>query len=110
MLNERDIYTHLANGGEIKDLHKALENEIKKAQDRLIKEKDAELKKQETERKAAEARARAFKALKDYVTLVNPTLSDAFLNAALDACGDFKVIISKDAQTPDWLLDLFRLI
>ena len=110
MLNEKDIYSHLANGGDPKELFKALENEINNAQDRIIKEKDAELKKKEAEQKELKARAAAFKALKAYVTLVNPTLDDAFINSALEICKNFKVITSKDAQTPDWLLDFFKFI
>jgi hypothetical protein len=110
MLNEKDIYTHLKNGGSIEDLQKALENEINMAQDRIIKEKDLELKKKEAEQKAEKARATAFKALKAYVTLVNPTLDDAFINSALEICKSFRVVTCKDAQTPDWFLDLFKFI
>ena len=108
MLNSNDIYSHLANGGDIKDLYKALENEIHNAQDRIIKEKDAELKKQEQAKKELKARDAAFKAIKAYVALVNPELDDAFINSALDVCKSFKLFTSKDAQTPEWLLDFMR--
>lgn len=110
MLNEKDIYSHLANGGDIKDLYKALENEIHSAQDRIIKEKDAALKKKEAEQKELKARDAAFKAVKAYVTLVNPDLDDMFIDSALELCKNFRVISCKDAQTPDWLLDLLKLI
>ena len=108
MLNEKDIYSHLANGGDIKDLYKALENEIHSAQDRIIKEKDAELKKKEAEQKELKARDAAFKAIKAYVTLVNPDLDDAFIDSALEICRTFKVFSLKDAQSPDWLVDFIR--
>ena len=109
MLNEKDIYSHLANGGDPKELFKALENEIHSAQDRIIKEKDAELKERELAEKINKARAAAFKAMKAYVALVNPDLDDKFINSALDVCESFKVIkMNKDAQTPDWVLDVMR--
>ena len=111
MLTDKDIYSHLANGGDIKDLYKALENEIHNAQDRIAKEKDAELKKKEVEQKELKARAAAFKALKSYMTLVNPDLNDLFINIALDTCKSFKTIpCNKDVQTQDWLMNLFKLV
>ena len=110
MLNENDIYSHLMNGGDPKELFKALETEIHNAQNRIIREKDAELKKKETEQKELKARAAAFKALKAYVALVNPTLDDAFIDSALEICKNFRVITSKDAQSPDWLVDFIRNI
>ena len=108
MLNEKDIYSHLANGGDPKELHKALENEIHNAQDRIIKEKDAALKKKEAEQKELKARDAAFKAVKAYVALVNPDLDDMFIDSALELCKNFRVISCKDAQTPDWMLDMIR--
>ena len=110
MLNEKDIYSHLANVGDIKDLYKALENEIHNAQDRIIKEKEAEQKEKELADKKNKARTAAFKAIKAYVTLVNPTLDDAFINSALEICESFKVMTLKDAQSPDWLMDFIRNI
>ena len=108
MLNEKDIYSHLANGGDPKELHKALENEIHSAQDRIIKAKAEELKKKEAEQKELKARDAAFKAIKAYVALVNPDLDDAFIDSALEICKSFRVISCKDAQSPDWLIDFIR--
>lgn len=102
MLNEKDIYSHIANGGDPRELYKALENEIKAAQDKAIKAKAAELKKKEAEQKELKARDAAFKAIKAYVTLVNPNLSDAFISSALDVCKSFRVVTSSDAQTLEW--------
>ena len=110
MLNEKDIYSHIANGGDPKELYKALENEIKAAQEKAIKARVAELKKKEAEQKELKTRDAAFKALKAYVALVNPTLDDAFIDSALEICKSFRVIVSKDAQTPDWLLDFMKTI
>jgi hypothetical protein len=110
MLNEKDIYSHIANGGDPKALHKALEAEIKFAQEKVIKEKAAELKKRDNEQKALKARDAAFKALKDYVALVNATLDDAFIDSALEICKSFKIFTSKDAQTPAWFLDFIQRI
>lgn len=110
MLNEKDIYSHIANGGDPKELYKALENEIKVAQEKAIKAKTAALKKKEAEQKELKARDAAFKAIKTYITLVNPDLDDMFINSALDVCKNFRVVSSKDAQTPDWLLDFMKNI
>ena len=110
MLNEKDIYSHIVNGGDPQELHKALENEIKAAQEKAIKAKAAALKKKEAEQKELKARDAAFKALKAYVALVNPTLDDAFIDSALEICKSFKVVACKDAQTPDWLLDFMKNI
>lgn len=110
MLNDIDIYKHFMKGGSPEDLHKALENEIQNVQDRIIKEKDVELKKKEAEQKELKARAAAFKAIKAYVALVNPTLDDAFIDSALDLCKTFKVITCKEAQSPEWLIDFMRTI
>jgi hypothetical protein len=110
MLNEKDIYSHLANGGDPKELYKALENEIHTAQGRIIKEKAAALKKKDAEQKELKARDAAFKAIKAYVTLVNPTLDDVCIDSALEICKNFKVISVKDAQSPDWLIDFMKNI
>ena len=108
MLNEKDIYSHIANGGDTQELHKALENEIKAAQEKAIKAKAAALKKKEAEQKELKARDAAFKALKAYVALVNPTLDDAFIDSALGICKDFKIVACKDAQMPDWLIEFMK--
>ena len=113
MFNSNDIYSYLAKDGNPKEIYEALEKEIHDAQDRIAKEKDAELKKKEAEQKIEKARAAAFKALKSYVTLVNPDLDDIFISTALDPdwfLGFKTVPCNKDAQTPDWLLDLFKFV
>ena len=94
MLNEKDIYTHLKNGGSIEDLQKALENEIAAAQDRIIKEKDAELKKMEAEKKIGKARAAAHKAMMAYFTLVNPDINDDIVASVLDTLGTVEIRIN----------------
>ena len=108
MLNSNDIYSHIANGGDPKELYKALENEIKAAQEKAIKAKAAELKKKETEQRALKARDAAYKALKAYVALVNPTLDDVFIDSALEICRSFKIVSLKDAQTPEAYLDFIK--
>ena len=93
MLNEKDIYSHLANGGAVKDLYVALENEIHAAQDRIIKEKDAELKQKELAKRINEARKFAVATLKDYFALVNPKVDDKMIDIALDALKDINIEI-----------------
>ena len=66
MFNENDIYSHLVNGGNTKELYKALEIEINNAQNRIIKEKEVELKQKELREKKNKAADAALKALIDY--------------------------------------------
>lgn len=91
MLNEKDIYSHLVNGGDPRELYKALEIEIHNAQDRIIKEKDAELKKKELANRINEARKFAVAALKDYFALVNPSVTEDVINFVLDTLGTVEV-------------------
>ena len=55
MLNEKDIYTHLKNGGSVEDLKKALEDEVDAANARSLKEKEEEIQKREKEDKIDKA-------------------------------------------------------
>lgn len=110
MLNEKNIYNHLKNGGSIEDLEKALVNEINAAQDRIIKEKDAELKEKELAAKINKARTAAIKALKSYFALVNPTVDDKMINIALDTLESTKIVKKEGEIDKDRLLEfLFPL-
>ena len=94
MLNEKDIYTHLRNGGDPKELYKALENEIHSAQDRIIKEKDAELKQKELANRINEARKFSVAALKDYFALVNPSVTKDIINSVLDSLETIEIKVN----------------
>lgn len=112
MFNEKDIYSHLVNGGNIKDLYKALENEIHNAQDRIIKEKDAELKQKELANRINDARKLAVAALKDYFALVNPDVTADIINSVLDTLETIEVKINgvrgkhKDCGACDGIVNL----
>ena len=96
MLTNKDIYTHLKNGGSIEDLQKALENEIAAAQDRIIKEKDAELKKMEAEKKIGKARAAAHKAMMAYFALVNKNIDDDTVAQVLDLLSKVEIYVTEE--------------
>ena len=114
MLNEKDIYTHLRNGGDPKELYKALENEIHSAQDRIIKEKDAELKQKELANRISEARKFAVAALKDYFALVNPSVTKDIINSVLDSLETVEIKVNgvrgKGNMPGAMLFDIFKNI
>lgn len=110
MFNQNDIYSHLLNGGAIEDLHMALEKEIAAAQDKIIKQKAAELKEKELAEKIAKARTSAFKSLKNYFSLVNPSVDDNIINSILDTLETVEITINGvrgKTQMPGSLLDEF---
>jgi len=110
MFNQNDIYSHLLNGGEIKDLYVALEKEIAAAQDRIIKEKDAKLKEKELAEKIAKAREHAFQVLKRYFSLVNPSVDDNIINSVLDTLETVEIKVNGirgKTQMPGSILDEF---
>lgn len=109
MLNEKDIYSHIANGGDIKDLYKALENEIHNAQDRIIKEKDAELKQKKLAEKKSKMRIAAFQSLKDYFALANPDVTEDIINSVLDTLETVEIKIN-GVRGNGSLFDIFKLI
>lgn len=84
MFNENDIYSHFMKGGSPEDLHKALEIEIKNAQHRIAQEQEAEKKEKELAEQEAKARSAAFKALKFYLALANPDITDDIIDLTLD--------------------------
>ena len=113
MLNEKDIYSHLANGGDPRELYKALENEIHNAQDRIIKEKDAELKQKELANRINDARKFAVAALKDYFALVNPSVTEDVINSVLDTLETVEIKVNGvrgKNNMPGLLFDIFKLI
>lgn len=83
MFNSKDIYSHLMRGGDKQVLFDALRQEIAKAEEKIKTEKEAEQKAKKLAEQKAKARAAAFKALKDYLTLVNPNIEDDVINSVL---------------------------
>ena len=91
MLNEKDIYNHLCNGGDISSLYEALENEIEAAKAKIDEEKAAE---QETAKKEAyikEARQVAITALTEYFALVNPAVTENIISSVLSTLESVKI-------------------
>lgn len=94
MFNSNDIYTHLMNGGEIKDLYVALDKEIIEANKKVKAAKEAEQKEKELGEKIIKARASAFKALKAYFALVNPDITEDIINSVLDTLESVEIRIN----------------
>ena len=94
MLNSNDIYSHLLNGGAIKDLYVALDKEIAEANKKIKAEKEAEQKEKELAEKIAKARAHAFQVLKTYFSLVNPDITEDIINSVLDTLESVEVKIN----------------
>ena len=114
MFNENDIYSHLVNGGNAKELYKILEIEINNAQNRIVKEKEAEQKEKERGEKILKARAHAFHSLKNYFSLVNPDITEEIINSVLDTLESVEIKISgvrdkRDGITAKEMKDIWDL-
>jgi hypothetical protein len=96
MLNEKDIYNHLKNGGDSEDLYRALLNEISEVQKKVDAEKAAE---QEAAVKALaveEARKAAVAALTEYFALVNPNVTENVITSVLSTLESIKIENTKN--------------
>lgn len=72
MLNEKDIYTHLKNGGDPQELYDAFLKEMNTAQKKVDEEAEAEKAKAKENEAKSQARKAAVDALSTYFTLVFP--------------------------------------
>lgn len=91
MFNSNDIYSHLLNGGEIKDLYVALDKEIAEANKKIKAAKEAEKKEKELAEKIAKARPHAIQVLKTYLALVNPDVTEDIIEAVLSSLESARV-------------------
>ena len=109
MINEKEIYAHLKNGGNPEDLYQAFLNEINEAQKKVDAEKVAE---QEAAYKAVaieEARKAAVAALTEYFALVNPDVTEKIITSVLSTLESIKVKTGKRG-TAVWGGSLSNLI
>ena len=84
MLNSQDIYSHLLNGGELKELYAALDREIEEANKKIKIVKEAEQKEKELAEKIKKARPHAIQVLMNYFSLVNPDITEDIITSVLD--------------------------
>ena len=91
MISDRDIYEHLKHGGSLDELHKAFAKNIDKIQKQIENEAIAAKKAEELAEKRNKARIAAFKALKSYLALVNPDVTEDIINSVLSSLESAKV-------------------
>lgn len=89
MLNEKEIYTHLINGGKEEDLFNALENEINLAYEKIKKEEEKKKALKEKEEKRNEALERAVSALLEYFNFVKVKTDEKSLRELLLSLSNF---------------------
>ena len=94
MLNSQDIYSHLLNGGELKELYAALDREIEEANKKIKIVKEAEQKEKELAEKIGKARVAAHKAMMSYFALVNPDITDDIIASVLDTLETVEIKIN----------------
>lgn len=94
MLNSQDIYSHLLNGGEIKDLYVALDKEIAEANKKIKAVKEAEQKEKELAEKIKKARPHAIQVLKNYFAFVNPDVTEDIIASVLDTLESVEIKVN----------------
>ena len=85
MISDRDIYEHLKHGGSLDSLHKAFAKNIDKIQKQIEEEAVAAKKEKELAEKKDKARIAALKALKSYLALVNPNITEDIIDTILSS-------------------------
>lgn len=96
MINEKDIYYHLCNGGDISSLYEALENEIEAAKAKIDEEKAAEQEAAKKEAGIKEARKAAVAALTEYFALVNPSINEKIITSVLSSLESVKITVKPE--------------
>lgn len=94
MLTEKDIYSHIANGGSIDDLYAALDNEINIAKEKIEAEAAARKEAEEKKIKVAELRNNAVAALTEYFALANTDIDKDVINEVLNILDGAKISVS----------------
>ena len=102
MFDINDIYQHLLNGGNKQDLYACLERDIAAAEKKVKATKEAEKKEKELADKINKTRSAAFKALKDYLTLVNPDITEDIINSVLDTLESVKIKVNDEEWKVIW--------
>lgn len=91
MINEKEIYAHLKNGGDPEDLYQAFLNELEEAQKKVDEEKAAEEEAAEKALAVDEARKAAIAALTEYFALVNPDVTEKMITSVLTTLESVKI-------------------
>ena len=116
MINEKEIYAHLKNGGNPEDLYQAFLNELDEAQKKIAKEKVAEQEAADKALAVEEARKAAVSALTEYFALVNPSVTENIITSVLSTLESVKITVkpergirSKTSVFDEWA-DIMSLI
>ena len=91
MINEKDIYSHLLNGGNPQDLLDAFMKELNETQKKVDEDKKAKAEAEKTQKKVDTARKQAVAALLDYFSLVNPSVTEKMITSVLSTLESVKI-------------------
>ena len=95
MINEKEIYAHLKNGGNPEDLYQAFLNELNEAQKKVDEEKAAEQEAADKALAVETARKNAVAALTEYFALVNPDITEKMITSVLTTLESVKIKTGK---------------
>jgi hypothetical protein len=110
MLTEKDIYAHLKNHGSIKELHIALDNEIKNARARIEEDRAREEAAAKAKAEKETARKTAIDALLNYCKAVGADYSEKDLGSLVDMLEKNNIIFRQtEGKSRGDLYDLFGL-
>lgn len=99
MLTEKDIYSHLKNNGSVKELHIALDNEIKNARARIEEDRTREEAAAKARAEKETVRKTALDALLNYCKAVGADYSEKELVQILDMLEMNNIIFGKKGHT-----------
>ena len=95
MINEKEIYAHLKNGGDPEELYQAFLNELNEAQKKVDEEKIAEQVAADKAVAVKAARKQAIAALTEYFALVNPDVTEKIITSVLTSLESVKIKTGK---------------
>ena len=110
MINEKDIYSHLAHGGNPQDLLDAFMKELNETQKKVDEDKKAQAEAAKKQKKVDTARKQAVAALLDYFSLVNPNVTEQMITSVLDTLESVKIKTGKSIYPSSSLRDLIDLL
>ena len=103
MISNKDIYTHLKNGGTIEELYSALDHDIEAAMDQIEAEAEAEEAAQKKAETLDQARKEALSALVNYAATAGQNYSEEELSKLLTLLSEGKIVFNRNPHLFSWL-------